>query len=369
MTQKNLENIFTFPSGIDQLYVPRQDAIENNFYQMYEAAGYEMPKVYFFKSPLALQMAANYLFKKRKSGLDMEVEFMKDYPSFSNAIMYDELTTRSRQKTFWEFVSVNVAAKGAAFIKDSTKMLSEIKRYRYLADGLEDAVTEDVKKRLAIKGMEPYNTARHPHFKDILWLLSHRAFIDKLSDKERNLFLIYYDLVKNGLMHAILLEGAVFWCPLPTTLKVNDLKQFHCPTGPAMQWNDEYGVYFWKGVKVRKRLIEFPESITRLDVLEESNLEIRECMKQRMGVKKFAALFTLLEVDSDYNSDGVEQVLWRTSHIDDLTRDNLYFARLSDPVTGEEKVSEVPAGTSNVWEAMAYVFGQSNQQSTTHISV
>ncbi len=368
MTQNNLQTTFTFPSGIDQLYVPRQDAIENTLYLMYEAAGYEMPKVYFFKSPLALQMATNYLFKKRR-GIEMEIEFMKDYPSFSNALIYDELITRSRQKNFWEFISANVAAKGAQHIAESSPLLTDFNRYLHLADGLEKSVTDDVKKRLAIKGMEFFETARHPHFKDIIWLLSHRQFLDKLSDEDRNLFLIYYDLVRNGLMHAVMLEGAVFWCPLPTTLKINDLKQFHCSTGPAMQWNDDYGVYFWNGVKVRKRLIEFPESITRLDVLEESNLEIRECMKQRMGIQKFAELFTLLEVDSDINSDGIEQVLWRTTHVDDLTRDNLFFAKLSDPQSGVTKVSEVPAGTSNVWEAMAIVYGESKQKITSRIKV
>ncbi len=368
MNHNNLQKTFTFPSGIDQLYVPRQDAIENTFYLMYEAAGFEIPKVYFFKSPLAMQMATNYLFKKRK-GIEMEVEFMKDYPSFSNAIIYDELDTRSRQKSFWEFVSNNIAAKGAAHIDNSSRVLNDFNKYRYLADSLESAVAGDVKKRLAIKGMEYFDIARHPHFKDIIWLFSHRQFIDKLNDDERNLFLIYYDLVRNGLMHAVLLDGAVFWCPLPTTLKVNDLKQFHCTSGPAMQWNDEYGIYFWNGIKVRKRLIEFPESITRLDVLEESNLQVRECMKQQMGVKKFAALFTLLEVDSDFNSDGIEQILWRTSHVDDLTRDNLFFARLTDPKSGLTNVSEVPGGTSNVWEAMAYVFGESSEKSKSQVKV
>ena len=366
MTQNNLQSTFTFPSGIDQLYVPRQDAIENTLYLLYEAAGYEMPKVYFFKSPLALQMATNYLNKKRR-GVEMEIEFMKDYPSFSNALIYDELNTRSRQKDFWEFISVNVAAKGAKHISDSTKLIADFNKYMHLADCLENSVVDDVKKRLAIKGMEYVETSRHPHFKDIIWLLSHREFLDKLEDKDRNLFLIYYDLVRNGLMHAVLLEGAVFWCPLPTTFKINDLKQFHCGTGPAMQWNDDYGVYFWNGVKVRKRLIEYPETITRLDVLEETNLEIRECMKQRMGLNKFAALFTLLEVDSDYNSEGIEQVLWRTSHVDDLTRDNLFFAKLSDPESGITNLTEVPAGTSNVWEAMAFAFGESNPKSQSKV--
>ncbi len=336
---------------------------------MYEAAGFEMPKVYFFKSPLALQMATNYLFKKRKGGLDIEVEFMKEYPSFSNAVIYDDLSSRSRQKNFWEFISNNIAAKGAEHIGDNKKLLSDFNRYRHLAESLENSVFDDLKKRLAIKGMEYYETARHPHFKDSIWLLSHREYLEKFNDTDRNLFLIYHNLVRNGLMHAVLLEGAVFWCPLPTIFKINDLKQFHCKSGPALHWNDDYGVYFWNGVRVRKRIIEFPESITRLDVLEESNLEIRECMKQRMGIKEYASLFTLIEVDCDDNTEGEEQVLWRTSHVDDLTRENLYFARLTNPLTGDTSFSEVPAGTSNVWEAMAYVFGESRPQDKSEIKV
>lgn len=368
MNRKQLQETFTFPRGIDQSYVPRQEAVENTLYMMYESAGLEIPKVFFFKSPLALQMGLNYLYRKNRSA-EMDNDFMKQYPTFSSASIFGQINTRSRNKRMWEFVSSSVAAAGARHITDNKSFLQNFGKYSHLADTIEEAVLDDVKKRLAVKGMEYHNSARHPHFKDIIWLLAHRQFMDNLTDDERHLFLVYHDLVKNGLMHAVLLDGAVLWCPLPTHLNVNDLKQLHCSDGPSLKWNDDYDLYFWRGIKVRKRLIEFPESITRLDVLEEHNPEIRNCIKERMGARKFASLFTLIEVDRDRDQDGVEQILWRTTHIDDLSRDYLYFAQLSEPKDLQAEFIEVPSGISNVWEAMAWVTGKEARKKASKLTV
>ncbi len=368
MTKKQWEEIFTFPSGIDQLYVPRQDAVENGLYQLYESAGLQIPRVFYFKSPLALQMAINYLSHKAKN-LELENDFMRAYPSFVNAILYDELNSRSRNNHLWQFVSGSVASKGAAYISKPDDAAIEIQRYNHISATIENALQDDLQKRLAIKGMQYLEVAGHPHFRDIAWLITQRKNVQKYNEQDRDLFLRYHDLVRNGLMHAILLDGVVLWCPLPTTLCLNDLKQFHCEDGPALHWNDDYGLYFWKGIKVRKRIIEFPESITRLDVIEEPNPEIRRCIKERMGIRKFASLFTLVEMDRDLDLGGNEQFLWRTSHIDDVNRDYLYFAEVTSPTTHERQFVEVPPGMSNVWEAVAWALGDEGASPRSTIEV
>lgn len=368
MTRKQLEDIFTFPNGIDQFYVPRREAIQNTLYQLYEAAGLDIPKVYFFKSPLALQMALNYLTGKGKIH-ELDNDFRQEYPTFVHALLFDELNTRSRNRSLWEFVSQSVAAPGAAHIEDPQGAIREFRRYNHLAGVIEGSVKDDLQKRLAIKRMEYYDMARHPHFSDIGWLLAHQKFLNKLPDESRHLYLMYYDLVRNGIMHAWMLEGAVLWCPLPSVLRLNDLKQFHAKNGPALHWNDDYGLYFWNGTKVRRRIIEFPETITRLDVLEEHNPEIRKCIQERMGIRNFASLFKLVEMDRDLDLQGNEQYLWRTSHIDDLNRDHLYFAEVTSPTNQNRYFLEVPGGMNNVWEAVAWTFGNDTDNQRSPIEV
>lgn len=356
MTKLQLLDLFTFPSGVDKNYAPRQDAVENGFYHLYEAAGLEVPRVFYFKSPLALQMALNYLLSGRNE-LEVEHDFLSAYPTFANACNYNEVSNRSRNRFFWEYVSTAVAAKGSNHIKDALNALGQMKRCSHLSATINRSLEGDLKKRLAIKGMETYDTARHPNFSDISWLLLHRNHLEKMAEESKNIFLQYHDLVRSGVMHAYLLEGAVLWCPLPTALKINDLKQLHCSDGPALQWNDGYGLYFWNGTKVRKRIIEMPETITRLDVLEEPDPEIRKCIQQRMGIRKYASLFKLVEVDMDRDPHGNEQHLWRTSHIDEFAQDYLYFAEFTTPESVKKEFLEVPSGMTNVWEAIAWSIG------------
>ncbi len=357
MTKQQLEGIFTFPNGIDRLYLPRQGAVENALFQLYEAAGLDVPKVYSFKSPLALQTAINHLMNPNRSAI-FDRDFMREYPAYGNALTNGRISVRNRNNFFWDFVSKSVAAKSSELLLDHQETLKNMSKFKHISNSLQKEVENDVQKRLAIRGMKYYEVAQHPNFCDISWLLNNQKNIDGLSDIDRGLFLIYHDMIRNGIMHAWMLDGAVLWCPLPTTIELNDLKQFHREDGPSISWNDDYSLYFWKGVKVRKRIIEFPESITRLDALEESDPEIRKCIQERMGAKRFASLFSLIEVDRDCDLYGEEQFLWRTVHVDDLTSNHLYFAEVICPESKSRKFVEVPATTTNVWEAIALTFNK-----------
>lgn len=358
MTKKELEKMFTFPSGIDELYRPKQDAVENVLYQLYEASGFALPKIYFFKSPLALQEAINYLPQEGRAGREMSPGFVKEYPAFANGIFYGKFRSEDIHHIFWRFISNSVAGRVAQRVDNEQELLPHFNRFFGICTSMEKALGEDLKSRMSLKGMNLKAVARHPHFRDVIWLQAHRHHLDKLAPREKDLLLLYYDLIKNGLLHAFLTEDSVLWCPLPTHFKVNVYKQFHCEDGAALQWNDGYGLYFWNGIKVRKRLIEFPESITRLDIMEEADEEIRRCMREKLGARRFAALFDLVVVDTDRDPDGKKQLLLRTRHVDDLAREHIYFAQLTHPSTEREHFLFVPPGMNNVWDAAAWTFGE-----------
>lgn len=66
--------------------------------------------------------------------------------------------------------------------------------------------------------------------------------------------------------------------------------RLHRADGPAIAWRDGWELYFWHGVQVTKQLIMAPETITREQVVGETNAEVRRCMIEKLGPERFAAL-------------------------------------------------------------------------------
>jgi hypothetical protein len=56
--------------------------------------------------------------------------------------------------------------------------------------------------------------------------------------------------------------------------------RLHCPDGPAVRWSDGYGLYFWHGVRLPRRIVESQDvrAIHRL-----RNTEVRRAAIERLG--------------------------------------------------------------------------------------
>lgn len=80
-------------------------------------------------------------------------------------------------------------------------------------------------------------------------------------------------------------DKAVIITPKPLEIHLDDDGQLHCENGMAIHYSDGWGVWAWHGVRVPQRLIEDPQSYTAKEILRESNVELRRCMIEKIGVQ------------------------------------------------------------------------------------
>jgi hypothetical protein len=80
-------------------------------------------------------------------------------------------------------------------------------------------------------------------------------------------------------------EGAVI-VRRPRRLCRDPEGRLHSANGKCLEYHDGWGFFAWHGVVVPERVILAPETLTRDDFLNESNLEVRRVIQERMG-KRF----------------------------------------------------------------------------------
>jgi hypothetical protein len=70
-------------------------------------------------------------------------------------------------------------------------------------------------------------------------------------------------------------EDTVVFQERPTAIRFDDQDRLHCETGPAIEYEDGFGVYSWHGVKIPKEWITSRETLTPKIALGWSNIEQR----------------------------------------------------------------------------------------------
>ena len=145
----------------------------------------------------------------------------------------------------------------------------------------------------------------------------------------------------------------------PVIIQRNQNLVLHCEDGPAVKWADGTSLYFWNGVEVSEKLINYPKSITRDDILAQKNVEVRRCYQEVLGSELFANLLGLIPIDRKTDRFGNGMVLYRTLDKDKLIGEHIHFAQVICPSTGRNYFLCVPPKISSVDEAVAWTFGKS----------
>jgi len=145
----------------------------------------------------------------------------------------------------------------------------------------------------------------------------------------------------------------------PIVIRRNQNLVLHCEDGPAVRWADGTSLYFWNGIEVTEKLIAYPETITREDILGEQNVEVRRCYQEALGSEKFASLLGLVALDQKKDRFGNTMTLYKTVEKDKLIGEHIHFAKVICPTTGRNYFLCVPPKISSVDEAVAWTFGKS----------
>lgn len=85
----------------------------------------------------------------------------------------------------------------------------------------------------------------------------------------------------------------------PSFIKRDERGQLHSESGKAIQWPDGWSVYSWHGVPVPEKAILYPETITKEEIKEEKNVEVRRILVERMGVSKYLSECKAKVIDVD----------------------------------------------------------------------
>jgi hypothetical protein len=162
-------------------------------------------------------------------------------------------------------------------------------------------------------------------------------------------------LINSNIYDMIQMDGLCIVIQMPTKVNINESKQLHCENNYAVEFEDGYSVCAWKGLIIDKDWIFHKNKITKQTIINEKNAEKRRCLKEILGVKKYAELLGIEIIDEDKDQYGYSIKLWKSKEKDELTGKNYYFLDVICPSTERQYFLGVPE-CKNVWEAKAWGF-------------
>lgn len=172
----------------------------------------------------------------------------------------------------------------------------------------------------------------------------------------------FFDLVdrivsRHGAFDCIFFPHFVIVTHNPKYIKKNEQDQYHSEDTPAIYWEDGFKKYYFRGNQMRSKWIEEPDTVTREEIFQIENLELRRSLIERLGSERFAKILEVVEIDSDTDTEGNRQVLLRSKEADEAINEYFYFAHVICPSTHREYFLTVPP-MDNVWDAVAWTFGK-----------
>ena len=162
--------------------------------------------------------------------------------------------------------------------------------------------------------------------------------------------------------------------------------RLHCETGPALEYPDKYVLWMWHGIPVTEQIIMHPDTLTVEQIRSEENAEIRRCMVERIGYRRFVELSEMRTIHTDTmhsrfpsltpselvdNSDPSalvyvdakeEAELLESALLRDFEDRPLRFVRLTCPSTGKVYIQRVRHDETRVYAAVGRSFGMSEEE-------
>ena len=173
-------------------------------------------------------------------------------------------------------------------------------------------------------------------------------------------------------------SGAAILTERPTVIHRDTEGRLHSDTGPALIYPDGWGIWAVHGLRVGRRIVEAPETLTAHEVRDEQNAEIRRHMLDRYaGLRGSAAagrwladmgLKPISQVDITAKMQPSGLSIWRMAHGDEPVMCKLYRAELPDDEslvllwvvctsTAKEVFLRVPPNMTEAAEARDWTFG------------
>jgi hypothetical protein len=214
-----------------------------------------------------------------------------------------------------------------------------------------DGVRSLVGERFEIN---PGTWSNHPDCSDYAWMNYIRSFegieIPSLTD------LYFSTLEKTRLTGSYLTKDVAVILSAPKCLHIDPNHRPHAENGFAIEFETS-GLCAWKGLLVPDSYILNKDAITKQDILNERNVELRRALMEIIGPKRFSSLLDLETIDQSIDAQGNLQSLYRTREKDNLINAHLFFAHVVCPSTQRTYYLPVPPHLTTAQDAVAWTFG------------
>lgn len=142
----------------------------------------------------------------------------------------------------------------------------------------------------------------------------------------------------------------------PTRIEHDAQGRLHSATRPCIEYADGWSFYAWHGVCVPEKVILHPEEISKQDLLQESNLEVRRAIQERLGADRFVELLGGVYLDQGRHGSliGVD--------LGDDPEGVAYYVQVQDPSTRRQYYLRVPPTITSADAGVAWTFGLSEQE-------
>lgn len=167
----------------------------------------------------------------------------------------------------------------------------------------------------------------------------------------------YKELLESNIYDMIQLKDVCIVSNMPKIIK-RDGVRLHSSNSAAIEFNDGYKLFYWKGLNVPEQWVMSPSLLTRDDVLKETNAEKRRCLTEILGWDKYLSLLGDIKViDEDTDGEGNTMTLYQSLFKESLIGENVQYLKVICPSTKREYIlCPVNQKSKNVWEAKASMF-------------
>lgn len=358
-----LYNNFDLEWYFKSYYTNSKKELEQNIAYLYELFKLNPPKIQYFKSPMAAQLA---LFNSGGPQTSFANNaFQLKTPPQPSCLAAERGEKIGRK--IWEFIGEEIiwplcvkSWKGIGkkqFHNAKNAYWQPI--HKQSVDQLKSPIQKQVERILVENGLSKTHDDFHLGIQD-LGLLLHYKELNKHLHFESKAFDCLQAIVEFGIWGTFAFENYLAIVEPPIEIHYDLQLVQHNEDGPTVTWADGYKNYFWNGVDVNQRLIEQAYTIDYEYITTETNAERRRAIQEKLSSRTFANLLGLVKLDENVDLQNNKQALYRTKEFDSIAQDYLYFAQVVCPSSFREYFLCVPPHTKTVSDAVAWTFGKNS---------
>ena len=293
---------------------------------LYGLTGFAPPKKVFVESPLSAQYIYNMIM--------MCIEKFDDIKKFKTPVTTEkDVTWDATLKVFLE-----------SFASDLVGIESE---------------TENFLKKNCYKGREKsVSQSWNGNISDAGYVAYYQFYIENKTIESTENFEKMKAYLKSGIYDCIQLQDICIIISHPNDIKTDSEGRLHSEDGFAIKFNDGHSLCYHHGLQIPSKLIFFPEMITKEDIKDVDNVEVKRAFMEILGEKKFFELLEVEIVDESTDRSGRPLKLYKTKEVDELAGEHIFFIQIVDHSTEREYVIcvEGSSGDARTELAKSYAF-------------